>query len=277
MSRRLLAVLLFIAAAPLFALDIPPKPTQWVNDYGVNLLSAAETQRLDAKLEQLFKRTGTQFLVMIWPSLQGEELRAFTNRVANMWKVKDDKALMLFVFVDDRKTFIQVGYGLEPVITDAYASDVYRNTLVPHFRRRQYYAGIDMAIDRLAARIEPKPAASGRSAVPLRASGQRVAEGPVRGATRDPGYACFEIVIVLLGFGGFLALIIVILRARPNRSGSGSSAVAAWQMPGAETTFTGTHVPPPNVDFSDPGASSVGGSWGGGDSSFGGGGAGGSW
>src|ERR1041385_7748698 len=148
MSRRLLVVLLFLAAAPPFALHLPPKPTQWVNDYGVNLLSAAETQRLDA---------------------------------------------------------IQVGYGLEPVITDAYASDVYRNTLVPHFRRRQYYAGIDMAIDRLAARVEPTPAASGRSAVPLRASGERVAEGPVRGATRDPGYACFEIVLVLLGFGGVVA------------------------------------------------------------------------
>ena len=53
----------------------------------------------------------------------------YTNRVANVWKVKGDKALMLFVFVQDRKTFIQVGYGLEGDITDAYTSDIYRNTL----------------------------------------------------------------------------------------------------------------------------------------------------
>jgi uncharacterized membrane protein YgcG len=98
----------------------------------------------------------------------------------------------------------------------------------------------------------------------------------------------------LLGFAGFLVLIARFLWRTPNRSGSSGSAinVSPMAMPGAETTFFGTHVSPPSVDFSsdhgagagaggftgvDTGGSSVGGSWGGGDSSFGGGGAGGDW
>jgi len=123
------AIALGIAAAAL-ALDIPPKPTAWVTD-NAGILTAEQRQSLNEKLEALKQKTGAEFLVMIFPSLDGEDVVGYTNRVAEQWKVKDDKGLMLFVFPNDRKMYIQVGYGLEPVITDAYSSRVYRETLVP--------------------------------------------------------------------------------------------------------------------------------------------------
>src|SRR5262249_15758598 len=149
--RRILAavaIALCVATAAL-ALDIPPKPTAWVTDKG-DILTPEQEQALNEKLEALKQQTGAEFLVMTFPSLEGEDVVGYTNGVAEQWKVKDDKALMLFVFVSDRKMWIQVGYGLEPVITDAYASRVYRNTLVPAFRQGDYYGGIDAALNQLA-------------------------------------------------------------------------------------------------------------------------------
>src|ERR1043166_9925913 len=85
---RLRFLTLLIAAAPRLALDVPPKPTRWVNDYGANLLTPSETQRLETQLEQTCRRTGAQFLVMIWPSLEGDGHREFTNPGANRWQGK---------------------------------------------------------------------------------------------------------------------------------------------------------------------------------------------
>ncbi|HEV7425024.1 MAG TPA: TPM domain-containing protein, partial [Thermoanaerobaculia bacterium] len=91
-------VAIALLASAALALDIPPKPTQWVNDYNANLLNASQIQQLNEKLEGFYKKTGVQFLILIFPSLEGEDDLGYTNKVANVWKVKDDKALMLFVF-----------------------------------------------------------------------------------------------------------------------------------------------------------------------------------
>src|SRR5229473_8618876 len=147
------AIALLVSAA--LALDIPPKPAQWVNDYGTHILSASQTEQLNEKLEGFYKKTGVQFLIMIFPSLEGEDDLGYTNKVANVWKVKDDKALMLFVFMKEHRTRIQVGYSMEPVITDAFSSDVVNNTLRPFFRAGDYASGLNAAVDQIARKIDP--------------------------------------------------------------------------------------------------------------------------
>ena len=263
MRARCLAVLAFLVAAKLFALDIPPKPTQWVNDYGANLLTAAETQQLNEKLEGFYKKTGAQFLVLIWPSLQGEDDLEFTNRVANVWKVQGDKALMLFVFVKEHKTRIQVGYGLEDVITDAVSSRVLRETLAPYFRQSQYAAGLNAAIDELAKRVDPSWTSTTTTST--------TALPPDRPMTRGtPGPSGSDIAILVVLFLIFIFVIVPMMR----RGGCGGCSGCIFPMfwggggwGGGGTTFGG----------GGGGGFSVGGSWGGGGSSFGGGGAGGSW
>jgi len=295
-ARWLAPLLLFAAAARLAALDVPPKPEQWVNDYGAQLFTPDETQQLNDKIERLRERTGAQLLVMIWPSLQGADPLEFTDRVANMWKVEDDRALMLFVFVRDRKTFIKVGRGLEPVITDAYASDVYRNALVPQFRQRQFYAGIDMAIDQLAAKIDPgfvPPAASPPPPSPV----QPLVRPPAQPRVPVPdtsGVSLDDVLIVGFVLLALLAIVAVIFVLR--RSGGGGGISPRSRSDGGTTMFyanpldmtggtntdsgwsSGFSAGGFSAGDSSGGGSSVGGSWGGGgDSSFNGGGAGGSW
>ena len=258
MRKRLVAaaIALGIAAAAL-ALDIPPKPTAWVTD-NAGILTAEQRQSLNEKLEALKQKTGAEFLVMIFPSLDGEDVVGYTNRVAEQWKVKDDKGLMLFVFPNDRKMYIQVGYGLEPVITDAYSSRVYRETLVPAFRQQQYYQGIDDAVSQLGQKIDPTFSPQSRSLPPS------------SGGAGSPQLGGRDIMFLLVIAFVFLFFILPMLRRR----GGGCSG-CFWPMffggGGGGTTFGGG---------GGGGGSnwSVGGSWGGGGgSSFGGGGAGGGW
>jgi uncharacterized protein len=255
------AIALCVATAAL-ALDIPPKPTAWVTD-NANILTPEQEQALNERLEALKTKAGAEFLVMTLPSLEGEDVLGYTNRVAEQWKVKDDKALMLFVFPKDRKMWIQVGYGLEAVITDAYSSRVYRNTLVPAFRQERYYEGIDEAITQLGQKVDPTFSPQSRSLPP---SGGRGASGAQQVGVRDIFFLLFILFV-------FVAIIGPIMR---RRGGCGGCNGCFWPMffwpgGGGGTTFGGG---------GGGGGSnwSVGGSWGGGGgSSFGGGGAGGGW
>jgi uncharacterized protein len=185
--------------------------------------------------------------------------------VANVWKVKDDKALMLFVFVQDHKTRIQVGYGLEAVITDAISSRVLRETLAPYFRQGQYAAGLSAAIDELAKKIDPTYVPTTGTTTPSPVPQQR----PVARSTPGPSGSDIAILIVL-----FIVFVFVILPLLRRGGGCGGCSGCIFPMfwggggfGGGGTTFGG----------GGGGGWSTGGSWGGGGSSFGGGGAGGSW
>src|SRR5436853_6753882 len=100
------ALTLLLLATSAFALSIPPKPTAWVTD-NAGVLSAAQQQALNQKLEALAKDpSGAQFLIMTFPSLDGEDVDDYANRVADQWKIKGDRALILLVFIRDHKVAI---------------------------------------------------------------------------------------------------------------------------------------------------------------------------
>jgi uncharacterized protein len=154
----LLASLALLIACASFALEIPPPPAQWVTDRA-GILSGGDVQALNDKLRAFEQRSGAQFIIYIFPSLEQESLEDFTVRAAERWKVgqkKYDNGLILFVFIEERKLRVEVGYGLEQTITDAYSSRVIRQTIAPHFRRGDYAAGLNAATDQIIARIEGK-------------------------------------------------------------------------------------------------------------------------
>jgi uncharacterized protein len=253
-------VAIALIASAALALDIPPKPTQWVNEYGANILSASETQQLNEKLEGFYKKTGVQFLVMIFPSLEGEDDLGYTNKVANVWKVKDDKALMLFVFIKEHKTRIQVGYSMEPVITDAFSSDVLHETVPPFFRKGDYAGGLNAAIDQIWKKIDPNAVPTGSAPTAPR-------------TRRSTGLAGVPIKLFIYLIIFFIFVVLPAISRRGRRSGCGG---CFWPMMflgggGGGTTFGGG-------GGGGGGGWGTGGSWGGGGgSSFGGGGAGGGW
>lgn len=93
-------------------------------------------------------------MVAVFPSLEGESLEDYVNRLFERWKLgqKDrDNGVLLAIFLDDRKARIEVGYGLEGVLTDALASRILRERLIPEFREKRYAEGIEATVAAIEA------------------------------------------------------------------------------------------------------------------------------
>lgn len=152
-TRKLLAVAaaLLIFATAALALTVPPAPKGRVNDYA-SLLPANESAALEGRLKDIEDATSNQFVVAIFPSLEGDSLEDFSIRLADAWKVGQkgkDNGLILILFPQDRKVRIEVGKGLEGVITDAMSGRVIREVLAPAFKQSQYGAGLIASVDAL--------------------------------------------------------------------------------------------------------------------------------
>jgi uncharacterized protein len=129
-----------------------------VNDYA-QLLPADAHRRLETRLAEREQATGAQMVLAIFPSLEGESLEDFSIRLAQQWRVGQkslDNGVILLLFVRDRRVRLEVGYGLEPVITDAVAAQIIRESIAPRFREQRYAAGLEAAVEAVYARIETR-------------------------------------------------------------------------------------------------------------------------
>ena len=133
--------LVFFANA--FALDVPALKGR-VNDYA-NVISKNDEKELTEYLASLDEQTGIQIAVLTIPSLKGEDIAAFGVKVAENWKlgkVGEDNGALLLVAMDERELRIEVGYGLEGLLTDAKCGLIIRNVIIPEFKDGNYSDGI---------------------------------------------------------------------------------------------------------------------------------------
>ena len=129
--------------------DNPAQLVKYVTDETGTLNSNQLTQ-LNNKLVSFNRTTSNQVLVYLIPSLNGESLEDYSIRLAEKNKIgKKDKnnGVLVLIVKDDRKIRIEVGYGLEGVLTDAMSSKIIRNDFTPQFKSGKYYEGIDKGID----------------------------------------------------------------------------------------------------------------------------------
>lgn len=137
-----------MAASTARALEPPPKPESYVNDYA-GMLSAGAKAEIERELVEFEKATSNQILVATFASLEGDSLEDFSIRLAERWKIgqKDkDNGVILLVFRDDRAVRIEVGYGLEGALPDVLCDAIIRNEIVPAFREGSYGTGIHRAV-----------------------------------------------------------------------------------------------------------------------------------
>jgi len=133
--------------------NVPPAPAHYFND-DAGLVDSYAARRLDQKLQRFDEETSSQVVVAIFRALPWEPMEDFTVRTAQAWKVgrkKLDNGAVLFVFVDDRKMRLEVGYGLEGALPDITAKRILEDTMGPLFREGQYAAGIDAGVDAVVA------------------------------------------------------------------------------------------------------------------------------
>jgi uncharacterized protein len=111
-----------------------------------NVLPAELEQRLTGELEGLERATKHQVVVATVPSLQGYAIEEFANRLYRHWALgsdEEDDGALLLVAPSERKVRIEVGYGLEGVITDAVASTIIQSLILPRFRAGDLAGGIE--------------------------------------------------------------------------------------------------------------------------------------
>ena len=192
----LVAVLLsLIAGTALAAAQTFPDYQGFVNDYA-GLLSNEAKQKLDAKLTQLEKDTTAEVAVVTIKSLQGDTVEDYAVRLFEKWGIgKKDKnnGVLLLVALEDRKMRIEVGYGLEPIITDARAGRIRDEQILPRFKANDYEGGIVAGVDAIEQYI--------RSGTPPSA----LEENPVKDIFGGFEVAFFILTIITVYLFGFMA------------------------------------------------------------------------
>jgi uncharacterized protein len=148
-----LTLFLFITA---FAQQ--PIPDLWgqrVHDEA-HVLKQETIDRLENDLKSYEDSTSNQIAILIIKNLNEENIEDYSLKVVEKWKLgtksKDNGALLL-IAIDDHKMRIEVGHGLEGVLTDAQSNRIIRNEMAPNFRRSDYDAGVLAAISAMKSAI----------------------------------------------------------------------------------------------------------------------------
>ena len=155
-----MAVLLFaLPAAAQAKLDFPPLSGRVVDQ--ADLLDPATEQALTDKLAVLEATSSDQLVVVTVRSLQDQEIEDYGYQLGRAWGIgqkEGDNGALLIVAPTERKVRIEVGYGLEPILTDAFSSMVIRDDILPAFRDGDYQAGVVRGVDALVAQLALDPA-----------------------------------------------------------------------------------------------------------------------
>jgi uncharacterized protein len=190
--RLLAAALAFVAAALYAEVPVPPLEARVTDLTGT--LTAEQTADLEGTLAQFEAKKGSQIAVLIVPTTRPETIEQYGIRVAEAWKLGrkgiDDGALLL-VAKNDRELRIEVGYGLEGVLTDATSNRIIDEIVVPRFKQGDFYGGIRAGVERMIGVVQGEP-------LPPRSASAH------RSRRMDPGIL-FGIVIGATVVGGLLA------------------------------------------------------------------------
>ena len=243
-------LLLLVAAVPAAAQDFP-KLTGRVVDQA-NIIPDAQEAQLTQKLEALQQASSRQLVVATVSDLQGYPIEDYGYQLGRAWGIGQKGAnngVILLIAPAQRKVRIEVGYGLEPIITDALSSTIIEDQIVPAFKENDYPRGILQGADALIQQLGAPPEEAEQRALAAQQKQQQAQ------ASQSDGGGGGGSIFPLL-FWGFILFFFILPMLRGGRRGRrhrrGRGGVFIW----------------------GPG---LGGGWGGGGGSSWGGGGGGGW
>lgn len=263
------------AAQPAF----PPLTGRVVDE--ASILDAALEQRLSGRLEAFERATGNQVVVATLRSLQGRTVEEFANLLYRHWRLgraDEDDGALLVVAPAERKVRIEVGYGLEGVLTDAAAATIVQSLVLPRFRAGDLPGGVEAGAAGLLELLRPEGGDTA-TAAPTQSpswSGQPRPQAPAGG----PSW-----LFVLPAFIAFILLARALNRSRHAQWQQRQRTRSPWGQYAGRRRRGGYGFPPMIVlpgGFGGRGGGGFGGGGGGGGfsgggGSSGGGGASGSW
>ena len=137
-------------------------PTKRVHDRA-GLLSPTDATALESLAREVEQRTTAQMAIVTVTSLEGKTVDAYAHELFNAWGIGQNPAnngVLLLVAPNERRMRIEVGYGLEPLLTDSLCGEIRDQQIVPCFRASDYAGGIMAGARRLADIMLADPAAA---------------------------------------------------------------------------------------------------------------------
>jgi uncharacterized protein len=259
----LLPLALLLVGAPAAAQNFPQLSGRVVD--AADILPPADEAALTQKLAALEQASSRQLVVATVPSLEGYPIEDYGYQLGRKWGIGQKGAnngMILLVAPNDRKVRIEVGYGLEPIMTDALSGEIISSQILPAFKRGDYPGGINAGADAIIAQLQAPPEQAEQKALEAKA------KGASRGAGDDGGS---PLPLVFWGFVMAFILLRMIGRGKRGRRhrrsgvwvwGPGLGGGGGWGGGSSGRGFGGF---------------GSGGGFGGGGGSFGGGGASGGW
>lgn len=252
MKRLALLLLFLLAPSVALAQDFPTLTGRVVD--AADILPPDVEARIAARSEAIEKQTSAQVVVATVPSLQGYAIEDYGYRLGRTWGIgqkrdpasptaatgpgglpTSDNGVILLVAPNDRKVRIEVGYGLEPILTDALSSVIIQRAIIPEFRAGNMPAGVEAGFDAIAKQVELPPDEAARNVATAQASDSE-------------GGSPFGFLVFLVFL--FLWLVLSARRTKGGQSARRGGPIMIW-------------------------GAGMGGGWGGGGGGFGGGGFGG--
>ena len=211
---------LSLLAAPASAQTFP-KLTGRVVDQA-DIIPPAEEAALNTQLEALETKTGHQFVVATVKDLEGNDIADYGYKLGRDWKIGDeakDDGVVFLIAPNERRMNISVGYGLEPVLTDAMSGRIIRDTVTPLFKAGDMPGGIQAGVNAIAEQIQLTPEeAAARAAAADAAERDRADDGDIGG-------------LIFVGFIVFFFFILPMLSSLGRRGKKRRRKNSPWGAP----------------------------------------------
>lgn len=191
----------------LAALLLLAKPVGYVNDFA-EIISPAVEARLEVDLENYTAESSNELAVVTLKSLEEDTVENTAVAIFEQWGIgqkNKDNGVLLLVAPNERELRIEVGYGLEPVLTDSRAGTIIREVITPKFKENDYDVGITGGVEAIITVL----------------SGQDLPQ-PVAANNNDGGLVVLAIFLMVIFFIWFW------LMRRRFRSGTPGSRKSSW-------------------------------------------------
>lgn len=220
LATAALTGLLLLPAAPTAAQTFPKLAGNPVVDQA-DVIPAAEEAALNTQLLELEKKTGHQLVVATVNDLEGRDIADYGYQLGRAWKIGDeakDDGVVFLIAPNERRMNISVGYGLEPVLTDALSGRIIRDIVTPKFKAGDMPGGIQDGVNAISEQIQLTPEeAAARAAAADKAERDRAGDGNFGG-------------LFFIGFIFFIFFVIPWLSSR-SRRGKKRGKDRPWDAP----------------------------------------------
>lgn len=155
-----LALLAALTGAPAAAQDLPPRPDGPVYD-GANIIRPGEKDLLEARLADYNRTTGRSIIVATVPSLDGQDIESYAQRLATAWDIggkETENGLLFLVAPNERRMRIHTARGLQERMTDIMSGRIIRDVVTPQFKAGDLSGGIVDGVEAIIAQLDMDPA-----------------------------------------------------------------------------------------------------------------------